>query len=272
MKRSHTQGNAVLRDEDGTIYGVLLAADYVGQHEGGIERLQQTFGIKGGDADFAGHSATWDLSDRVHLMPIEHERREGRRRIVEQGLAVTTDRPDAGMLGEFLQRYDDAPVIGAWDDSDFAIAGYGDEGQAVVRMITDAVSNVDLAIWIGGVGGNPFARGGLAIARNSLVPKDLIATFDQTKQAERALKAAADATGIAERLLAMRARHGLVSLSPYHALSPKWTPAERNGDTAHRVIFFLNPSDGQRNNHGWFTVEELDQWIIGKGPIPKEAS
>jgi len=37
------------------------------------------------------------------------------------------------------------------------------------------------------------------------------------------------------------------------------------------VIFWLNPVDGRRNNHGYFTVEELAQWTQGTGPVPKSA-
>jgi hypothetical protein len=39
-------------------------------------------------------------------------------------------------------------------------------------------------------------------------------------------------------------------------------------------MYFLNPMRQQENNFGWFTVEELEQWMEGKGPIPgkKKAS
>jgi hypothetical protein len=32
----------------------------------------------------------------------------------------------------------------------------------------------------------------------------------------------------------------------------------------------FNPSLLKDNDSGWFTVEQLEEWIEGKGPIPKE--
>lgn len=269
MKRSHTQGNRLLRNDDGSIYGVVLAADYCGQHEMGISHIHSIFGMKGGDTDFGGHTAGWDASDRIQVMDISHERKEGRRKVMDNGVAITTGRPDADMLAHLLRRYDDAAFIGAWDDGDFAIAGYDEDGRLLVSMIHEGIALQDIAIWIGGTGSNPFKRGGLVIARPSLTPQPLIDTFNAAQAERRALAAAAEETGIRDRIIAARSSPYRPSI-PFYALSPSWTHEARKGDTEHPVMFFLNPADSSRHNHGWFTVEELDQWIKGDGPVMKE--
>ena len=61
----------------------------------------------------------------------------------------------------------------------------------------------------------------------------------------------------------------------YYALSPRWAASikgTKNGEveTKYGVVFWLNPCDQYKNNYGHFTVEELQQWAKGEGPIPKK--
>lgn len=270
MMRANTRANTILRRDDGQIYGIVLGADYVGQHECGIGHLQRLFGMEGGLSGFTGHGATYDASDRVALQTISPRRHVGRRKIEERALSLSTGRRDPEWLADILRRYEEDPIVAAWDDGDFAIAAYGDEAEETVRLIHEGIQTIDVAMWIGGTGGNPFARGGLAIARPSLTPEHLKETFDAAQKDRRDLQAAADETGIRERIIAsVRSR---MPTMPFFALSPTWTHDARRGETAHPVMFWLNPVDSRRDNHGYFTVEELDQWIERRGPIPKEAA
>ena len=49
----------------------------------------------------------------------------------------------------------------------------------------------------------------------------------------------------------------------YYALSLRW-----KDDDKKEVIFWLNPMEQDKNNFGWFTVEDLKDWAKGKGKIP----
>lgn len=58
----------------------------------------------------------------------------------------------------------------------------------------------------------------------------------------------------------------------YFACSPKWSheiksTADGEIKTKYPVIFWLNPMEQDRNSYGWFTVENLELWTQGKGPI-----
>ena len=77
----------------------------------------------------------------------------------------------------------------------------------------------------------------------------------------RRLQTTAEKTGIAKKLK----KAGL----GWYALKPAWRdffkdPVYRS---KYKVIFFLNPEEQDKYNSGWFTVEELLQWIKGKGPV-----
>jgi hypothetical protein len=157
-------------------------------------------------------------------------------------------------------------VFGAWDECSFAVRGWEREGMAVVDMLNEAIADRDLSVWVGGAS-NVFARGGLVVVRHSMVPAEHSATFDEAVEDANRLQSAALGTGIEERLKS-GLKNGIFGL-PWFALSPRWR-SDNDKSSAHPVIFWLNPSDQQRNNHGWFTVEELDGWIKGEGPIPKK--
>src|SRR5690606_6974440 len=79
----------------------------------------------------------------------------------------------------------------------------------------------------------------------------------------RALNAAAEATGIREYLRHHKKR--------FIALKPAWNhdPKTRH-PSAYNVIFWLNPWEQDKDNFGWFTVEDLMDWAAGKGIIPKQ--
>jgi hypothetical protein len=270
MKRSNTAENAIL-SHDGHPYGVVLAPDYTAEHEEAPRRLHSTFGIAGGHGGFAEHSATRPAPGSATLLPLEIQRREGRRTIVDRGLGLVVGRRRTDRLGDLLGRWDDAPLVGAWNEDGFALGGYG-AGEDAVRIVHEGAATGDIAIWLGG-GGMAFSRPGLVVVRPSLTPHDLVAVFDAAQADRRALADAARATGIEDRLLTMRTplNRGPIGLPPHLALIPSWTGDNRRSRTRHPVVFWLNPMPGMDANFGYFTVEELDQWTQGKGPVPRAA-
>lgn len=77
----------------------------------------------------------------------------------------------------------------------------------------------------------------------------------------RQLQTAAEKTGIAKKLKKSRPQ--------LDALKPAWRDFFEDPvyQSEYKVIFFLNPEGQNKYNSGWFTVEELLQWIKGKGPV-----
>lgn len=271
MQPASSGATSVLKDDDGRIYGVVLGADFTAEHEWGVKRLKRDFGIPGGRIRFAEMVST-RIPEHQHFDAVHVETDHSARKAVKtdtRSACVWTDSCDGETVRRLARRFSsDQEIAGAWDEGAFAIRGYGNEGIAVVDLIREGIEARDISLWIGGGAGNPFARGGLVIVRHSLVPQNMSAQFDEATDDAIRLATASEATGIAKRVQeGIPARYG----SPYFALSPSWTPEARKRQTAHPVIYWLNPTDQQNVNHGWFTVEELDQWIAGTGPIPKTA-
>ena len=186
-------------------------------------------------------------------------------------------------VGRKVKVKDDWQFSGAWSDNDFGILFnmQDEEAAKAYEDLVEALEKNDIAFWIGGgIKGNPFDRGGFTLGIVSRVPKEGAEEMKAVDKDAFELKKAAKKTGIEKRLNAASekdakergSRYG--SKCSFHALSPRWyegkfKPIDRDElETKHDVIFWLNPQDQQNNSAGWYTVEQLDEWIDGKGPIP----
>ena len=263
---------------NGDIIGIGLSPSYVGQHQNGIDRLLRTIGAKGnpdqGVRSFDEHVATrkpeWDRKDLEHdeKLYLDTGNRPKKLKSYSSTLCVNSSIDHAIKKS---QRYSPNSIVtGAWDESSFAIRGYGDEGKALVDLIQEGIAGLDLVAWISH--SREFDYGSLCIARRTLIPDDFVQAYDAEVEGRRRLILAAEATGIQHRIdAAPRSSHGLIHRH-YYALSPAWIDADRAKRSIHPVQFFLNPADSQKNNYGWFTVEELDQWLEGHGPVVKNST
>jgi len=260
---------------DGVVIGVHLAPNSVGQHSMGIDWLLHRLGAASADAyglrEFDGHvvRSIPEWTTRTASHEERHLDMGARRRRLFTSSATLCVEGHVEHAMEVTTRYgQDSVVTGAWDDSSFAIRGWEDEGRRIVDTVQEALQALDLAVWVSG--DVEFGHGHLCIVRRSSVPMAMVRKFDDAVAGRRRLQDAAATTGIAERLTAIGQMSPLGRMRPYYALSPSWIDEETAKRSAHPVKFFLNPSRQDVNQSGWFTVEELDEWIAGRGPIPKK--
>ncbi|MFZ3481611.1 hypothetical protein [Sphingomonas sp. 3-13AW] len=259
----------------GQIAGVHLAPDSVGQHQIGIDPLLRrlgapepdSHGLRTFDEHLIPSLGSFERTELTHeeKLYLDAGSKAKKLRSTSTALCVGGNLEHAV---EECRRYSPLSLItGAWDDASFAIRGYGDEGRRIIDLVQEGLATGDLAIWISG--SIDLGYGHLCLARRSLVPTALVEAFNSEIEDRRRLLAAADATGIADKLQSIGRMSVLGRGRPYHALSPAWIDHERAKHSVHPVKFFLNPSQQNLNNFGWFTVEELEQWIEGRGPVPK---
>ena len=146
----------------------------------------------------------------------------------------------------------------AWDEDEFALLVCGKDLVDKLQQVHEALKKGDAAIWLGG--GGVFQRSGFCLAIYSLLPESVITQWKEYYEDQNRLKKASAETGIGGKL--QKAKVG------YCALSPSWVFEDKKTSTKYSVIYWLNPIEQEMYNSGWFTVEELEQWIKGKGPIP----
>lgn len=182
---------------------------------------------------------------------------------------------------EYMLKNNEYPMVGAWSESDFGVLMTGEEGQQYARDLMDAFERKDVCLLFGR--SLPvFENPGLILAiRSRLEDADEI---DQKLAADTrnkwALEDRVKEIGIVERIDQFNKEKGghISSFGApcgYFALSPSWRsfdfkPGGKQPNTEYDVIFFLNPRNQSDNNFGWFTVEDLELWMNGEGPIPKK--
>jgi hypothetical protein len=153
-------------------------------------------------------------------------------------------------------------IASAWDEDEFALLVKGKELVEKLQQVYEALKKGDAAIWLGG--GQVFKNAGFCMAIYSLLPKEVIEQWKTVYEDRAKLNAASENTGILKKV--KEAKLG------YFALSPKWIEGFnlKGQETKHPVIYWLNPMDQDKNNYGWFTVEDLEDWTKGIGRIQKK--
>jgi hypothetical protein len=279
MRRANSS-IAVLVD----VQNVLLSFgyDYCAEHEFGTARLQQAFGISGDKNDLTIQRYAVTRTANLHLIEAEvvsedwSARKPKKLKHKRLFLLGGDEEPYNQTMEEFVTGYRDShpkPNMpqAHWDEGAFLFSvPMGGVDEEAVRSIHQALLDHDALIYLAG-SSNLIGGSGLVIARRSTIPKELTDQMEEAFRDQKALADASEATGIRTRVEEWSRGKGAFGKG-YYALSPSWAAGDQRAKTKHSVIYFLNPADQQNNNFGWFTVEELELWMKGKGPIPKRAA
>lgn len=176
---------------------------------------------------------------------------------------------------------------GGWDDSSIGIWVHKEKApQAIVaelKAIVKAAKNKErLVITLGG-GSNPFGGGGLVIAARSAIDKrpEINETYLKADLEAKALKEVW--TPIETRLKLMmktpkfnKYQQRYYAESQYHRnekelsycyLGPKTLEAKPVENSKYPFMLWLNPDVQDLYDSGWYTVEQIEQWINGEGPV-----
>lgn len=248
--------NAAWLVVDDKLLGLHLGADYVAEHEWGIAGIRKGFGID--------HPSTVKGLDarKVTIVPDENLRlSDDRTRLVYSETWQYGGNHFASKELEFQRSSPDLAC--AWGERSFGIRVQGARYKLHLLDLFAAFLQKDIAIWLGGRLGL-LANAGLNIMIARRVPEEDRKRMLAADVDNEALRQAAAATGIEAKLKAAGEKHR------FFALSPRWRHENEPRRTKHKVMFWLNPYDQQNNDAGWYTVEELEAWLIGRGPVSKQ--
>lgn len=264
----------VIYHED-KLVGINLGADFVSEHEWGIDGIRGILGIEGNMVKASLNS------DRISKVKEALSRAKTetpgyfRRKMskLPEGFAKLYDNLDTKGIkleeGTFwflslYSSYSAAPnedfwkrVLGypsgklqtAWNDSSFFFAT---QNKELIERFKKAFEEKDIAMFLGG--GGPFQNAGLKIFIYSETFDLLNPQFEKADNDVLELYSKAIETGIYEKLEAAGKK--------YFALSPR---LYEDG-----VKFWLNPYDQHLYDSGYYTVKDLEEWIENKGKIIKQ--
>ena len=274
--------------EGGAMAGISLGFDYTAAHEEGIRPIERALGINHQSKEGIEKYSARAISHHDARLTLYEREKATKTIAAETRLSFCTVPSIAQDLSDPKCKRHALPVmrvengvstqsmVASWSKEGFCIRAFGDPEREIVRELHKAALNGDLLISLGGAGSNPFARAGLCLTILSKVPesyrKEVLAHHIDFQE----LQNAKDSTGIHLKLQ----KAG----KEFHALKESWSKEirivsrperghEKEKDhtliTDHPVIFFLNPRDQKKYNHGWFTVEELEAWCLNEGPVLK---
>lgn len=270
--------------EGGEVFhGLALGSDFCAEHEWGTRALRGAFGLDeskdGLERRTVGRvpEGFFYVEAKTHSVlgytsqgwqsPEAYFARE-----VKSGVLHQPDRWVPGAKPGEKGRFEKGTLACAWDEKSFGIAAWGTKRgpeRSRLRLLNDAFRRLDVAFW-SNVG--PFhLGGGLIFAVASKVPEESRTKILAADLDAKALKEAAAALGVEQML--RDARRQWYALSPAWASSFKEVIREQGTEpvkTEHPVLFWLNPMDQRAFNFGWFTVEQLGEWAVGKGPVMKQ--
>jgi hypothetical protein len=242
----------VFTDNDDSLAGIALGSDATAEHEWGVKPMKQAFGLdesKDGIERRIIHTLPDDLRiisdkdfDAIFLTGGKHHRQA-----------------EDWLKDYELRRRGDDTLVCAWDEKSFGIVAYGAKDRVYLAALWLAFQRKDIAFWT--QIGVFHSGGGLIFGIVSKISDEhKKAALDNDLDIKK-MNRIADSTGIEKKLKAAGKN--------WHSLSPRWIKDFKEKTSRFQVIFWLNPCEQHLNNCGWFTVEELEQWIEGTGPIPK---
>jgi hypothetical protein len=268
MREGMGNDGFVMNDVD-ECAGLHLRADYCAEHEWGIQDMKRSFGINDDEVGIERRR----IHNPTGVYFVKFKKKGEKCAFISNYKTYTSGLERRELKGTEVKDYvnerrwfdlthneQSEGVAGAWNEKNFICVVKGQDNVDKLQEVYDAFDEGDVAIFLGG-GQGPFSNAGLSVSIISQLPAELIDNMRNTDMNSEWLKKAALKTGIEAKIK----KAGL----GFYALSPEWNDIE---DHSEGVKFWLNPTDQQNNNHGWYTVDELKQWIKGTGPIPKTVS
>ncbi len=268
-RKNHDQSAIVGLDSTTRTLGVNLGADYCAEHEWGIEGLYQAFGVKNEIGVYGlkrrkiskvPESLVWVklIDGRQGLAYRNYWYAETPKIEVSQAAAQCLIGDNEIMAYDIFDRptrkmkVNPVQLACAWSEDDFACLSSDSTDIKYLREIFDAFAKKNIVLTFA-ASLPAFDNPGLIIAIADRLPKEVTGMWKQADVTAHALRKAVDATGI-EKLLKEKGRR-------YFALSPK---LQSDGS----ISYWLNPMEQDRNNFGWYRLEDLKDWAEGKGNIP----
>jgi hypothetical protein len=264
------------RKSGGQVIGINLGWDFCAEHEWGIEKLNLAFGIPGKperrrgvrglvSGDLVGADTRTAIKVPNDLKFFENLDGYAYLLFASSFGWMEESELTAEQFNNMIEARDGEELATAWSKKDFGVRMKNDVlnvGTSVLGQIYDAFVQRDAMIFLSGQS-NPFGNRGLILAIRSRMPEEVLNQMKEADEDYLNLLDAVEATGIEEQLKKADKR--------YYALSPRW--ATSSVKSRFPVVFLLNPCEQRENNWGWFTVEDLLDWIDGnRGPIPKTKS
>ena len=275
MRRCIADRGSWVEKGDSTL-GISLGYDFCAEHEWGVRPLEEKLGVWDGDPKTESkifgerrHLVTNSTSISMKEVTTSYIKKENKTKKTEGTLWMLTSAPDLDRLVEqyltgssyLLERvFEENEILACWSDSNFLVFSTEKEkmDQLYVAFKTDRI-----LMWP--PAGEFFEGKGLTFidkVKLNIEEPDYSNFLIESQKDYKDLWSEVDKTHIFKKLEKAGCR--------FYACSPKRLSSESESKLVD-IRFWLNPMEQDKYNYGWYTLEELEAWAKGEGPILKES-
>jgi hypothetical protein len=295
--RKASQDNGILV-EDGKFIGIALGYDYCAEHEWGIKDLKRICGIP------EANKKTMGVKNRTitKVPPIVFKeeivkrgtkrKQKGKYAILYTGISWRSQEENEQHVPHGFENYvedltwnakwnadnpdtrgDKDNIITAWDGGSFGVAVMGEQEVEWFKELKTAIEEKRLTIAVVNLRvKNQFAGNSLCLMITDRIPQETLDLmyigdkefFDREDYEEK--------IGMKKIIEKYGKKNGYRGLHYFMACSPKWIDyndkeasekQKKEYNTKYDIMYWINYSDDD-NNFGWYSVEEIKQWLTGK--------
>lgn len=259
MKKAYHYTSWRLNDKN-EFCGINFGYDFCAEHEMGISGIRESFGIK----TYSGNKTIVNIKKSIGVKPTFGldarivKKKPQELQFKQKGefcgiyysssVKLSDTAFDEGIkaLSWEMNKPNGNDVVCYWGNNSFMFITTNEPNfQAIKKLLNENAA----AIFIAG-------KHGLVICDPEKLDDRTKTELYSSDLNAWELKKSAEDCGIEKELIK--------SKKEFLALTPGWkNPAKKE------IHFFLNPHNQRKYNSGWFTVEELKEWIEEKGPILK---
>lgn len=287
--RKATQDYGFIVENDRFI-GVALGYDYCAEHEWGIKDLKRICGIPGACKENMGIVNRSITKAPPFVFKVETYNKKKFAILYTS----TNTRQTQEQLEEYFPRdlkhwkkdllrneewYKKHPsssinkdnIITAWNGGSFGVAVMGDKEVKWLEELKKAIEEKNLSIAITKML-NPFAGSSLCLMITNRIPQETLEAMYHSDKEYFDREDYEEKIGMKEIIEKHGNENGHRGLHYFMACSPKWIDYDNEKsreeqkkklNTKYDIIYWVNYSDDDEN-YGWYTVEEIREWLTGK--------
>lgn len=276
---------------DDKFVGVSLGHDYCAEHEWGIREMKGLFGIPESTKKNMGikcriitecprslmfkeetfkkqkcailftQSRSWLKDVELETLPseLEHYKKD-----IECSIKWEKEHPPS-------TREPKDPILCAWDSYGFGVAVMGEKEVGYLKELYEAFKNLNVAItYINLMPKNPFSNASLSLLIKDRLPQEVSDRMYSADKCQFDLKDYEKKIGLTK--IKEKYHNRQEGAKYYMACSAHWIDYDdkearekRKGElkTKYDIWYWVNYSDDD-NNYGWYTAEEIKEWLTGK--------
>ena len=286
--------NFGLINDNNQIIGVSLGYDHCAEHEWGIKKLKDLFGIpepSKKNLGVIGRTITKCDDDALVLLEEKHKRKNFAilytKNLYSDGIPYDLKNYKKDILWyiESDEKRNTEPeekkdaLVTAWDGSSFGIGVMGDNEIVFLRELYQAFLDKNVVIAFTKVPNNPFAGTSLCIFIKDRIPEevsDLMYSADKEYYDREDYE---EKIGMKKIIAKHGNKNGYKEKKYFVACSPKWIcygdekkreEQKKINKTKYDILYWVNYSDDD-DNWGYYTVEEIREWLTGDKKLTEVA-